>query len=255
MTRSFPQHVQQVAAELMLEAGTIFYSVVRQVGVTCSVCATPLSPGHEYLVCRTCEQRAGSGLRVADRVGSLIYAFEPESQAYKVVRNYKAVHPGPSLPQIMRALLALGLRAHYQCATDLSDAASHGWAVVPSTGSRTALRDLVLGLVRSTQREVALRYAGGVRERALRPDDWTVGDDAGLPEHVFLIDDSWVSGSHAQSVAAMLKARGVRQVSIFTVARVISPDFGPNPEFIRTRLPQPSFDWRRCPWTGGDCPD
>jgi hypothetical protein len=71
---------------------------------------------------------------------------------------------------------------------------------------------------------------------------------------VVVIDDSWVSGSNAQGVASMLKQRGVRQVSVLAAARVMRPDFGPNPDFIRTRLAGTPFDWRRCPWTGSDCP-
>ena len=253
MTRQFPEHIRQVAEELILEAGPILYSVIREAGVTCSVCGTPLSPG--YTMCRTCEQHARSSIPLADRVGSLIYAFEPESQAYKIVRNYKSAHPGPSLSDIMRALLALGLRAHYQCAVALSGATSHGWAVVPSTGGRTALRALVMGLARRAESEVLLRHDGASGERALRPGDWAVGDGATSPDHVFLIDDSWVSGAHAQSIASMLKSSGVQQVSIFTVARIMRPDYGPSPEFIRQRLQGPSFDWKRCPWTGGDCPE
>ena len=52
----------------------------------------------------------------------------------------------------------------------------------------------------------------------------------------------------------MLKAAGAEQVSIFTVARVMNPSYGPNPDFIKARLLGNAFDWTRCPWTGGACP-
>ncbi|WP_431837853.1 hypothetical protein [Cellulomonas sp. Y8] len=72
-------------------------------------------------------------------------------------------------------------------------------------------------------------------------------------EHVIVADDSWVSGRHAQSAAA-LKFAGVRDVSILTVARVLSPGGPPNVDFIRHRLDRP-FDPRVCQWTGGACPE
>lgn len=73
--------------------------------------------------------------------------------------------------------------------------------------------------------------------------------------HILLIDDSWITGAHVQGVASALKAAGAQDVSIFTVARVLDPRWSANHKFMQARFGENAFDWARCPWTGGDCPE
>jgi hypothetical protein len=75
-----------------------------------------------------------------------------------------------------------------------------------------------------------------------------------LPEHVVVIEDAWVSGASAQSLALTLKQAGVAQVSILSVARVLSPKWDPNKPFLKDVLPALPYDWRICPWTRATCP-
>jgi hypothetical protein len=109
VTRQLPAGVQALGRALEVESGTYLYSAVRERQVTCAVCAAPVDG---YDVCVPCGKWAKSGAALADRVGSLLYAVEPDSQAYRLVRNYKAARPGPSHKETMRALLALGLGGH-----------------------------------------------------------------------------------------------------------------------------------------------
>lgn len=253
MTREFSPQVEEIAEGLIVEAGNGLYSVIREAGVTCPVCATPPSSG--YVLCQACERQAHSGSLLADRVGSLVYALEGDTQLYKIVQNYKApAYSETSLPRLMSAMLALGLRTHYTCARALSGEDATGWAVVPSTKGRTKLRELVLSIGAPAEQEVPISFSGDASVRTLRPGVWAVDDPGALPGHVVVVDDSWVTGSNAQGIASMLKHVGVKQVSIFTVARVMRPDYPPSAEFIASRLELERFDWRRCPWTGGDCP-
>lgn len=251
MTCRLPPGVQEIGRALAADAGTYLHSTVREPGVTCIVCAAPVD-GYER--CIPCNRHARTGLALADRVGSLIYAVKPDSQAYRVVRNYKAPMSGLTLLDTMRALLALGLRGHQGCAAKLSGLSTHGWTVVPSTGGRTTLPTLLAGLSRHADAEVSVRFVGLAGSRVLRPAEWQIDTTTRLPEHVLLVDDSWVTGAHAQAVACALKAAGTRQVSIFTVARILDPCWQANDNFIRTRFFGVGFDWARCPWTGGDCP-
>jgi len=69
-----------------------------------------------------------------------------------------------------------------------------------------------------------------------------------------VIDDAWVTGSSAQSLAVTLKQAGVAQVSILAVARVLSPAWKPNRLFVEDVLGSLSYDWKTCHWTRGDCP-
>lgn len=251
MTRQLPPGVQEIARALAAEAGTYLHSTVREPRVTCSVCAAPVD-GYER--CIPCNEHARAGFALADRVGSLIYAVEPDAQAYRVVRNYKAPMSGSNLLNTMRALLALGLRGHFGCAATLAGLATHGWAVVPSTRGRTKLHELVVGLSQRAEAEVLVSFVGETGSRELRPGEWRIDAAGYLPAHVLLVDDSWVTGAHAQAVASALRSAGVEQVSIFTVARVLHPHWSANEKFIKTRFTGPGFDWARCPWTGGDCP-
>jgi hypothetical protein len=257
VTRIFRPEAEQVAAELIVGSGNGLFSVVRETGFTCETCATPIPTGRGLRWCVPCLDHIRSGLPLADRVGSLIYALEDDSQVYKIVRNYKAeAYRETDLPRLMTAMLALGMREHWQCAMKLAPAASHGWAVVPSTRGRTKLRELVLEIGAPPLQEVALRYTGAVGGgRALHPENWALEQGVVIPEHVVVVDDSWVTGSNAQGVASMLKQSGALRVSSLAVARVMRPGFGANPEFIRSRLAGSTFDGHRCPWTGGECPD
>lgn len=256
MTREFTPQVQRIAAGLILEAGSGLHSVIREAGITCEVCATPLTPDLGYRRCFQCQGHPRAGLSLANRVGALVYAIEGDSQIYKIVQNYKApAYDETNLPRLMSAMLALGLRAHYSCARRLAGFDHQGWAVVPSTKGRSKLRELVLGIGAPAAQEVPISFIGPGGGRSLRPELWAIGEDAIVPPHVVVVDDSWVTGSNAQSVAAMLRAAGAEQISIFTAARVMRSDYGPNPEFIRSRLAGDSFNWERCPWTGADCPD
>jgi len=243
--------VEAIGRSLEAEAGTYLRNTVREPNATCSVCAAPVDG---YPHCVQCNKHAQTGLALADRVGSLIYAVEPDSQAYQVVRSYKAERPGPSHQQVMLGLLALGLKGHFVCAARLSGFDHSGWAVVPSTRGRTKLGDMVRSLAHRGDAEVPVAFVGDASSRELRPRDWSVTADVVVLDHVVLVDDSWVTGAHAQAVAAALKSAGAHQVSIFTVARVLRPDWSANAKFIRERLPGMSFDWRRCPWTAADCP-
>lgn len=256
MTRTFTQRDRAVAGGLIEEAGTGLYNVVRETGVTCEVCATPLAQGHSYSRCYACNQARGLPHPRADRVGSLFYAIEGNTQVYKIVHDYKAERFATSrLPTLMSAMLALGLRTHYRCAQKVSGVNQLGWTVVPSKKGRTKLRELVLEIGAPAASEVPMRYIGANIQRAIRPEDWEIAATSDALEHVIVVDDSWVTGSNAQGVAAALKMSGVQQVSIFTVARILNPDHGPNTEFIKTRLIGKQLDPWRCPWTGGDCPE
>lgn len=250
---TLPADVRAVADQLERSAGSFLQSTIREPPATCVVCGTPVGSG--YATCKPCHEHARTGFPLADRVGSLVYAVKPDSQTYLLVYNYKTPAAGPSHEREMKALLALGLRGHVQCAMKLAGGTAPSWCVVPSTRGRSTLHTMVSQLAKPGSREITVSYSGAAREeRALRPGLWSVDLDGRPPAHVLLVDDSWVTGSHAQGVASALKQAGVSQVSVFTVANVLDPSWGPNVSFIKQRLAKFAFDKERCPWTGTGCP-
>lgn len=106
MTRSLPDRVKPVADYVVRTAANYLRNTIREPGLTCPVCSAPIGAG--YQLCVSCSRHAVSPHARADRVASLIYAVKPDTQAYKLVRNYKADAPGPSLLDTMSALLAIG---------------------------------------------------------------------------------------------------------------------------------------------------
>lgn len=255
MTRALPPHVARVAQLVVELAGGYLHNTIREPGVTCAVCSAPVTAGER--LCGPCQGHETSGVPHADRVASLVYTVEYDTQAYKLVRNYKADSRGPSMRDMMNSLLALGLQGHADCEAALARGGGEaGWAVVPSTRHHDRPQPLRQLLVERAKpgREVALAPVGDLTEpRELDPGHFAVTSPPPYPPHVVLVDDSWVRGGHAQSAAAALKLVGVEDVSIFTVARVLDPAWGPNPRFIAQRLIAP-FDPATCPWTGGACP-
>lgn len=254
MTRAFSPELTIIGEALEADAGQYLKSVSRQLDNLCKVCALPTAS--EWDRCYQCNLHLKSGAPLADRVASLIYAVEPDTQAYLTVRNYKAPSPGPSLVQRMQQLLAVGLRGHVECLASVAGAAVSGWAVVPSRRNRSMLRDIVLDLARDPKQEVAISALGVPERRKLDPAAWTPSETTVTKHHALVIDDSWVTGASTQSVASALKNAGFEQVSILAVARVLKTNHSDVKAFTNQQLPRLKFDWRLCPWTSsGYCPD
>jgi hypothetical protein len=167
----------------------------------------------------------------------MVYAIRPRhalDQTYKAMRGYKAPAPVAAHQELVGSLLALGLKGHADCDRRLSGLGSYQWAVVPSTRGTDRehpLHRLVMGLTRTPGNEVPVTAVTGAADyRRLEPANYAV-DGAAVRDggHVLLIDDSWVQGAHAQSVAATLRQSGAGSVSILTVARVMKRTSGRTP--------------------------
>ncbi|MFD6140045.1 ComF family protein [Promicromonospora sp. NPDC060271] len=255
MTRDLPSSVQPVAAYLSADHGRYLLNAAFNTGSTCSICSTPVNHVLDAY-CPQCRQLTESADSICDRVGILIYAVQYDTQAYRLVQQYKGNFPGPDHILVMRSLLALGLRGHVECDLKLSGFAPRemGWAVVPSSKGRDTLTTLVRRLAARPETQVPLDVTPhGFEKHVFRPANFVVPPGTDVPRHVLLIDDSWVSGANAQSAASALKLAGAHDVSIFAVARVLKPTYEPTKRFL-SEFGQRSFDPSICPWTGNVCP-
>ncbi|GAB2847454.1 hypothetical protein GCM10022221_53570 [Actinocorallia aurea] len=221
---------------------------VRLPGVTCAICATP-SEGYDRCF-RCARHRETEG--TADLVAPLTYAVAGEQSGY-VMRGYKAPSPVGAHYSVVAGLLRAGLHAHGSCPGRLVGHPVTHWASVPSLPAKPGEHPLH-AIVRAAApgREAALEAAevGGEGARALSAAHFRVAGRLTGGAHVLLVDDTWVSGGHAQSAALALRAAGAGQVSIMVAARWIKPDRA-HREFLDAL---PDHDPRRCPWTGGACP-
>lgn len=261
MTRQLPDQVAQVGRVLAATAGGYLRNAVREERLTCTVCSTPVE--NDYLRCYQCKTHVESGLQIADRVASIVYAMKPSAsgrldQTYTAMFGYKADRPRDAHTQVVGSLLALGLAGHLACDLELSGKTNLRWATVPSTqtmGREHPLHRLATALFRDSSLEVVVTTAqGATKSRSLHPESLVVASAIPASTHVAVVDDSWVTGANAQSVAAALKLAGAASVSVLTIARILGPDYPPNAAFIRERLASADFNYVLCPWTGGACP-
>lgn len=198
------------------------------------------------------------GAALANLVGSVVYAIGGEQSGY-VMSGYKGFR-GKSTPirehvSYVAALATLALEDHTVCAGRLAKRAVSHWVTVPSLPAKDT-EHMLHRLVRSAApgEEVVLVPAQQVAApRSVDPKHFVVDGALPVGAHVLVVDDTWVSGGHAQSAVLSLRTAGAQSISFLSLARWIKPDFGDCAAFVRTRLTR-DFDPTVCPWTGSVCP-
>lgn len=196
------------------------------------------------MFCRTCRGPAGAGFArcyqcelalseagglLADAVALVGYAVRGGPLA-EDLRRYKSDRA--AAPEVAAA----AARLRELLAGFLADRGPSVWAaagmaggptaaaVVPSGQGRPGAHPLA-GLVRSCVALPLVRlaivpteiHARGVNPYWVRAGDPVVGRD------VLVVDDTWVSGGSAQSVAAALKLAGARRVAVVVLGRHVNP--------------------------------
>lgn len=233
------------------------HNTVHIIRRTCKVCKGALLYG-KYWTCDKCRNLYGRG--AADLVGSMIYGCSGLPSGNLMYR-YKDPQPTRESVLLVKALTAVGLR-HRNCADALVTIPSTHWAAVPSLrkiGSPHPFRE-ILTTLQSRQPEIkvaASESARGISDeqrRQLNPDNYVVLTTIPRGSHVTVVDDTWVSGAHAQSVAMALKQAGAATVSILAIARWLDLHNQRTKWTYNDRIRDRPYNPDICPWTGGDCP-
>ncbi|MYZ06572.1 hypothetical protein GT028_04180 [Streptomyces sp. SID2999] len=195
----------------------------------CQVCRGPAKAG-----CPTCWpcSEAGRilGTGVADAVAPVSLALKGEQYANELWR-FVAMHEEC-------------IAAH--CAVPGFDTVT----TVPSTSGRhdhplrTLVADMV-GVTRDRYRELLTPTpAAAALGRVASPARYT--SSAIWGENILLIDDTWTTGSHAQSASAALKAAGAGSVAVVVLGRHLNSDYGDTATHVQqARLRR--FSWGACP--------
>ncbi|CAM3414429.1 amidophosphoribosyltransferase [Mycobacterium intermedium] len=247
--------VGQTARLLVSQAGGYLRNVIREPFVTCAACGTPVD-GFER--CFRCQQyRTAEG--AADIVVPLVYGIE-RRQSGIVLRHYKDDVSGHARQQhgrVLRRLLYVGLMRHQTCIERLVGQPVNARVAVPSLNRRPGVHPFVAlaAAMKTTSDDLALLPApGATGERVVSATQFTVASSRRLTgQHILVLDDTWTTGSRAQSAAWALRAAGAHHVSVMVIGRWLTPGFGRNAEFISTRLHR-DYDPDICPVTGGACP-
>lgn len=235
---------------LVTEAGGYLNNSILQPGLTCRACRTPVTGG--WPRCFPCnEQLKQFGDRLADHTAFLTYAIDGTQSAFTMYR-YKDDPPSETPHRIVTLLTLTGLLLHTECLNALAGLPVTDWVAVPSLRGRRNTHPLRNILAPFTSgREVQAEPGINTGSRATDADLFRVPR---LPpgSHVLIIDDTWASGAHAQSMALAARAAGADRISVLIVARWIKPTFAENKRFITENLTK-LFNPRLCPWNSSGC--
>jgi hypothetical protein len=214
----------------------------------CAVCRGPAGPG--YTRCYQCARHEVLGPDLlADAVVPISYAVKGTAFAADLWR-YKAgwsprTEPAAARTSLLALLLAF-LRDHGGCIWRQAGMTAPGClAVVPTGCGRPGphpLLRLAAPYLRLPQARLVIRPGRQGRD----PDPSRFHTERGsLRADVLLLEDSWVSGSSAQSAAAALKRAGAKRVAVIVLGRHLDPAdrFGAS---LAARVAELPYDPGRC---------
>jgi hypothetical protein len=247
-----PTVVAKLQKVLVSQYGGFLRNPVREHGVTCGVCTTPVDG---YPLCRRCnEHRRTHGPHLADAIGFFTYAAD--TQSHYIMRGYKAPSPIAEHTQVVALLALTGVAGHTGCAARLGNMSLTHWAVVPSLPRKPLPQHPLRPLVRPalTGAEVSLQAASTVSDARAVDVEHFAAPPLPRGSHVLLVDDTWTGGGHVQSAVLALRKVGAARVSALVLARWLNPDWPVTAKFIASRLQGRDFNPLLCPWTSAACP-
>lgn len=200
----------------------------------CPVCRGVRGTG--FPLCYPCQShRDEAGGRLADVVIPISYSPRT-GQHHHNLRAYKAMASSRRARRDLLALLLHFLHRHLPCIAAKTGGQPTHTAVVPSTSGR--IGEHPLGLLVGARlglpaiaADVNPRYSPGNRE--FRPDWFAVSlQRQTAPTRVLLLDDTWTTGAHAQSMAYALKTAGAVTVATVVLGRHVNPDYPPSKQLL-----------------------
>jgi hypothetical protein len=233
------------------------------------VCAGPA----ELAWCARCDSHAQAfGGRLADEVFTLSYAQDrhPDGrhQSVQTAYAYKWDPPDDVSRENLAAVVRAATFLHGGC---LAGAAGSWWETVtfvPSTRRKLPpAAHPTAGLAQAVATNSGLAHRvplvplvpgprAGDPERMVLPDRFVLPApfrDRVAGRHVLVVDDTWTTGSKAQSAAVTLRDAGAAVVTVLCALRWCRWDWPGHAELLRT-LDEP-YDAFRCPVTGDTCPE
>lgn len=252
MTRPpYRRTVDEVAAPY----ANFLVRVPRAAPDVCTVCRSLVDP--QYAVCYQCSEARARLPHTADVVAFVSLAPKTTQMATELY-TYKRL----GIQETIRRPRQIGLAAVLWKWLSLHEAcmASHVGATqfelittVPSTSGRAdthPLADLVTNIVTDSAARYAPLLALGASVAAPREfaaDRFRVrtSGTSVRARTVLIIDDTWTTGSHAQSAAAAIKTAGARGVGVLAIGRWVNPDWKNTSAWLHQHRGA-GWDWNRC---------
>lgn len=200
----------------------------------CEVCTTPIDA--MYTLCFACNdaQQSTWACDLADQVLPMVMVVK-DSHSGSLMHKYKEpivtapLHGDNSPFEQIQLLVLMWMHFHRACIeSEFGEIAAITF--VPSSGNppRLALRDISQQLSNRLGipwLEVRANPNGEKKRGAINPNLYSIPTP--IPEqhtsHILIIEDSWVTGARAQSLATALKHAGATNVTVLTIARFLDP--------------------------------
>ncbi|MGI8902524.1 MAG: hypothetical protein ACR2IP_02450 [Solirubrobacteraceae bacterium] len=221
------------------------------------VCRTCFNLTDGYPRCYACAH----GQSWLDAVAPISYSVAHE-QLHHALAGYKRL--GGEVARRLRAELAAVLwrflAAHEPCVAGAAGTEAFELVTTVPSGDRERyrdqrhpLRDIVGELVAPTrERHAGLLRRSSVEVGARSFDPAKYESTGGLAgQSVLLIDDTWTTGTNAQSAAAALKGAGAGPVGAVVIGRHLNREWHENDRRLR-EIAAP-FDWERCALCATSC--
>jgi hypothetical protein len=176
-------------------------------------------------------------------------------QGYSDLLHYKEPDGTTDQRARLRTLLWLAFTKHSDCIIPNRDRHPFAIAYVPSTsGLREGAHPIetnFMSMFASSVPRAVPTYVGQVggdrnARRRLSPESWQINRGAlGDVDRVLIVDDTWVSGGHVQSVAAAFELSGIAARTV-VLGRALDPSRADQGSFLRSHAATP-FDSDICP--------
>ncbi len=213
-----------------------------------SVCSTCFNFTDGYARCYACDH----GQLMLDAVAPISYSVARE-QLHHALASYKRLQGDVArrLGASLAAILWRFLVEHERCVAHA--AGTDGFELVTTVPSGSRFRDEshplrwivgdLVGPTRDRYERLLQRSDVDVQPRAFSGEKFVAARPV-EGRSVLLIDDTWTTGSSAQSAAAALKAAGAVRIAAVVIGRHLNRGWHENDRRIRG-IARP-FDWGRC---------
>jgi len=176
-----------------------------------------------------------------------------------LMHSYKDLEaPARHNQTLLSLLLLAALDFHGRCIEHRLGHEADAWAFVPSVRiDRTGEHPLHVVAKRAGLVLPEIEFLPGNRvaseQRATSADRFLLVANSHVQgRHVLLIEDTWTTGSNAQSATLKLRRGGAASVTVLALARWLKTDEPLTSDFVTSRLTE-DYDPRVCPITSSHC--